>query len=291
MKPILVVGALGNVGTEIVANLMLMGQAVRATGVDAMAVTSRFGAAVEAVRFDFTDPTTFQPAFVGVERMFLMRPPAISEMRRYIFPAIDAAKRAGVRQIVFLSLIGVEKNKIVPHYKVEQHILRVGLDYTFLRPSFFMQNLSGTHRDEIRERDEILVPAGRGKTSFVDVRDIAAVAALALNRDDHINTIYELTGDTALSYDEVAAHLSAALGRPITYSAPSLLKFIRYQRLRGTVWPFVLVMAGIYTTARLGLAARVTGDVRRLLGRDPITFRQFAEDYKGCWQHSNRSVP
>jgi uncharacterized protein YbjT (DUF2867 family) len=284
MKPILVTGALGNVGAEVVKSLRSTGQAVRAVHLNAAAVIDRFGTDVEAVRFDFADPATFYQAFAGAEHMFLMRPPAISDVRRYIVPAIDAAKQAGVRHIVFLSLIGVEKNKIVPHYKIEQHILKLGMDYTFLRPSFFMQNLSTTHRDGIRERDEIFVPAGAGKTSFVDVRDIATVAALTLRGEDHINTIYELTGDEALGYAEVAARLSIVLSRPIAYNNPSLLRFIRHQRARGTRWPLVLVMAGIYTTARLGLAGRVTDDVRRVLGRDPISFRQFAEDYRAYWQ-------
>jgi uncharacterized protein YbjT (DUF2867 family) len=283
---ILVTGALGNVGAEIVQQLQGAGRLVRAAAPNAEAIGQRFGRGVEAIQFDFSKPETFGAALAGVECMFLMRPPAISDVRRYIFPAIDAAKQAGVKRIVFLSLIGVEKNRVVPHYKIEQHILRSGLLYTFLRPSFFMQNLSTTHRDEISVRSEIFVPAGRGKTSFIDVRDIAAVAALALTEDGHANQIYELTGDEALDYYQVADQLSVVLGRRITYQRPGLLNFVRRQRARGAPWPFVLVMAGIYTTARLGLAGRLTGDVRRLLGRAPISFRQYAEVYRDSWLHA-----
>ncbi|MCU0509261.1 MAG: NmrA family NAD(P)-binding protein, partial [Anaerolineae bacterium] len=99
-------------------------------------------------------------------------------MERRLHPAIDAAQAAGVKQIVFLSLMGV--NPRVPHYKVEQKILATGLPYTFVRPSFYMQNLDTFYRDDIRLRDELFVPAGGAKTSFIDVRDIGAVAAMAL---------------------------------------------------------------------------------------------------------------
>ncbi len=215
--------------------------------------------------------------------MYLIRPPAISDVKRLLFPAIDAAREAGVQQIVFLSLIGVERNRVVPHYKVEQYLLGSGVPYTFLRPSFFMQNLNTTHRAEIKEQNEIFVPAGTGKTSFIDVRDIAAVAALTLTEPGHTNRAYGLTGSEALDYYQVAAVLSEVLRRPIIYRKPSLRQFIRRQRAGGTPWPFVLVMSGIYTTARLGRAARLTDETARLLGRAPIALRRYAEDYRDCW--------
>ena len=89
---------------------------------------------------------------------------------------------AGVRHIVFLSLIGAEKNKVVPHAKIEQLLQAGPATYTLLRAGFFMQNLSTTHRRDIVENDDVFIPAGKGKTAFVDTRDLAAVAALALTQ-------------------------------------------------------------------------------------------------------------
>ena len=280
---ILVTGATGNVGAEVVRLLRQGNHPVRAAARTPSASNRRFGDGVEQVWLDFGAPESYGPTFTGVERMFLIRPPAISDVKRFLFPAIDAAKQAGVQQIVFLSLIGVERNRVVPHYKVEQYLLHSGVPYTFLRPSFFMQNLNTTHRVEIKERSEIFVPAGTGKTSFIDVRDIAAVAALTLTQPGHTNRAYSLTGSEALDYYQVAAVLSEVLHRPIIYRRPSLLQFIHRQRAGGTAWPFVLVMSGIYTTARLGLAARLTDETTRLLGRAPITLRRYAEDYRDCW--------
>lgn len=281
--PILVTGASGNVGYEVVKLLGEEGFAVRAADRRGEQQGQALAPGVEAVTFDFNKPETFGPALAGVERMFLMRPPAIADVRRRIFPAIDAAKQAGVKHIVFLSLIGVAKNRIVPHYKIEQHILASGLDYTFLRASFFMQNLNTTHRREIQERNEIFVPAGKGKTSFIDVRDIAAVAALTLTQAGHSGRAYDLTGGEALDYDQVARLFSLALGRTITYRRPSLLQFLRRQRKNGVPSSLALVMAGIYTTARLGLAGRLTEDTRRLLDRAPITLKDYIDDYRAAW--------
>ena len=77
--------------------------------------------------------------------------------------------------MVFLSILGVERIRVVPHRRVEEWLEASGLDWVFLRASYFMQNLSGVHRDDIRLRDEVFLPAGRGRTSFIDVRDVAAV--------------------------------------------------------------------------------------------------------------------
>ena len=219
---ILVTGALGNVGAEVVKALQAGGHTARAADLDVAKLRERHGDEAGAVTLDFSRPETFAPALAGVKGLFLMRPPQITDVKRYLFPFLNAAQAAGVEQVAFLSLIGVEQNRRVPHYKVEQYLRDSTLRWTFLRASFFMQNLSGTHRAEIRERGELYVPVGRGKTSFIDVRDIGAVAAAALSQTGHDNTAYDLTGPAALDYYEVAAILSEVVGRPIVYRNPSV---------------------------------------------------------------------
>lgn len=223
--PILVLGALGNVGAEVVKAVQARGAAIRAGDLSPEKVRRQFGPGTQAVAFDFHKPETFEPAFQGVTHAFIMRPPQISNIRKFILPALEVAKSAGVRHLVFLSLIGIEQNRRVPHFQVEQWMLHSGLDYTFLRCSFFMQNLNTTHRAEIRERDEIYVPVGSARTSFLDVRDIGAVAALALTQPGHENKAYDLTGGEALDYFQVADMFSAVLGRKITYKNPSPVAF------------------------------------------------------------------
>lgn len=280
---IAVTGPTGNVGAEVVRSLRAAGAPVRALSVDPERARRALGDDVEHVRLAFGDEATYAGAFQGARALFLMRPPQITDVARRIHPAIDAARAAGVRRIAFLSLQGVERNPVVPHYRIERHLRRSGVPTTMLRPSFFMQNLGTTHRDEIRDEGRIFVPAGRGRTSFVDVRDVAAVAAKALLEAGHEGRAYELTGREALGYAEVVKILTEVLGRPITYADPSPLAFWRRSRAQGTPAAFVVVMLGLYTVSRLGMAARVTPDLEELLGRPPITVRGFAEDHAEVW--------
>jgi uncharacterized protein YbjT (DUF2867 family) len=250
---------------------------------DVNKLKERFGEAVEAVRFDFTDPSTFEATFRGVKRMFYMRPPHISNIQRDMVPSMDAAKRAGVTHTVFLSLIGIESTKYVPHYKVEVYLKQINMQTTFLRCSFFMQNLNTTHRREIKERNEIFVPVGKAKTAFIDARDIGAVAAVALLEDGHAGKNYDLTGSERLDYWEVARIMSEVLGRRITYRNPNPLHFLIETMRRGTPFMFALVMMGLYTSTRFGMAEPITDEVERIIGNKPIAFRQYVLGYKDAW--------
>lgn len=192
-------------------------------------------------------------------------------------PALDVALGAGVEHMALLSLQGAERLRFVPHAQLERYLEESGAGYTFLRPSFFMQNLTTTHLPELR-RGEIYVPAGGGRTSFVDVRDVAEAGAVVLTEDGHAGRAYELTGSEALTYGEVAARFTAATGREIRYADPSPLAFFRHMRARGVATGQIVVMEAIYATARLGIAGRVTPDLARLLGRAPRTVDDFARD-------------
>lgn len=283
MTSILVIGALGNVGAEVVNQLQAQGRRVRAADMDVEKIKGRFGETVEAIHFDFSDPNTYTAAFQGVEKMFLMRPPQIADVKRYMFPAIDAAKQAGVKQVIFLSLIGIEKLKVVPHYKIEVYLRQAGLQTTFLRCSFFMQNLNTTHQQEIRERSEIFVPVGKAKTSFIDVRDIGAVAAVTLSEEGHAGKNYDLTGSEGLDYWETAEVMSEVLGRRITYRNPNPLHFFIEAIRRERPIAQALIMLLLYTATRFGIAEAVTHEVERLTGRKPISFRQYVQDYHEMW--------
>lgn len=281
--PILVIGPLGNVGAEVVKHILARGGTVRAAGIDVRRLEETFGNSVELVRFDFTDPSTYAATFQGIKKMFYMRPPHLTNIQRDMNPSMDAAKQAGVSHVVFLSLIGIENAKYVPHYKVESYLQKIGMQTTFLRCSFFMQNLNTTHRKEIKERNEIFVPVGNAKTSFIDVRDIGEVAALVLTEEGHAGKNYNLTGTEALDYWEVTRIMTEVLGRKIIYRNPNPCYFFVEIIRRGTPFMFALVQLGLYTSTRFGMAKNVTREVENVIGRKPILFRQYVIDYKDNW--------
>ncbi|MGA5716776.1 SDR family oxidoreductase [Bacillus bombysepticus] len=268
---ILVTGVTGHVGKEVVKALMQR-------NIDFQVATRKKES--KGVYFDFENPSSIKPALKRVKKLFLLRPPHLADAKKYFQPVIDAAKEVGIKHIVFLSLLGVEKNPIVPHAKIEKIIKESGIPYTFLRPSFFMQNLLSQHGDELRSEKIIEVPAGNGKTSFIDVRDIGEVAAKVLMEDGHEFKAYALTGSAALTYYEVAETISKETKENITYTNPSIFKFRKRMMQKGLKNDFIMVMIGIYTTARLGLAKKVTVDLEQLLGRKPTTLKQFIQDYK-----------
>ena len=286
---ILVTGATGTVGRHVVTTLVEEGGTdedvtVRAGVRDVARARERFGDDVEYVEFDFQRPETWGAAFADIDALFLIRPPTIGRVERHITPAIDAAARVGVEHVVFLSVLGAEKNPILPHRRIENHLRDADVSSTVLRASFFMQNLAEVHREAIAERDEIFVPAGDGETSFVDARDVGAAAAVALTEPGHENRAYDITGPAALDYATVAETFSDVLDRPIDYANPSIPTFVRRLRAEGEPLAFVLVMVGIYTTARLGFAGRVSRDVEALLGREPIPLERFVADYADAFE-------
>lgn len=271
---ILVTGATGNVGAEVVRLLLERGERVRGA---VLAGDTRLHAGAEPAVFDFEDPTTFGAALVGVDRVFLMRPPHMSDASAFE-PFLAAMRERGVRQVVFLSLVGVERNPVVPHHAIEKRLKASGLGWTMIRPSFFMQNLSTTHLADIRDHGEIVVPAGGGRTSFIDVRDIAEAAVVALTGTGHLGKAYAITGSEALTYDDCATIIAEESGRPVRYRRVSGREFARHMSALGHPRGFITVMRGIYLVARLRMAATVTDELRTLIGREPTSFRTFAAD-------------
>ena len=284
MKPkICITGATGNVGIEVVRLLLKHNIPVVAAVTNIKKAGKLLPKGTDMRRFDFTDSATYEETLKDIDTLFLIRPPQMADAKKEFLPFLQYLKKINIKKVVFLSLLGAEKNRIVPHRKIEDYIKKLGLPYTFLRPSFFMQNFNTTHRDEIKKNNELYIPAGKGKTSFIDVRDIAAVAAKVLNEPDHIGKAYSLTGNVALDYYKVAEIFSDELGRKIIYKNPSILSFILKNKKQGLPSGFIFVMVGIYSTAKLGFAAKVIDDFIQLMKRDPVSFQQYVHDYKDYW--------
>lgn len=244
---------------------------------------------VEAVTFDFRDRATWLEALRGVTSLFLLFPlPNNRDAREAIIPFVQAAERSGCTYVAYISVIGAEKARFLPHDQVEVALRDSTMTWTVLRCGFFMQNLHrsiSTHGFDIVVTGELFVPAGNGRTTFLDARDVAEVAASVLTKPDkHQDVIYTLTGREALTMTEVAQLLTIALGKPVRYTKPGVVRFARRLRRRGVGTDVIAFMAAVYTLTRLGLNATISADIEVLLGREATSMYQFLDETVWRWR-------
>lgn len=239
----------------------------------------------QAVRLDLLDASTFASAVRGCDSVFLMRPPAISDTRRTLNLFIDVARHSGVRHIVFMSVIGADQHSWIPHYATEKHLRAGPRDWTILQPSFFAQNLQGPYLKDICDDHRIYLPAGTGKVAFIDVRDIAEVAALVLCQPDgHLGQTYRLTGPSAINFETVAALLSAQLDSTVIYNNASMLGYVMHLHRQQLQWMQILVQTVLHVGLRFGQGATVTQDLPRLLGREATPLAAYIRDHALLWK-------
>ncbi|GAA4605813.1 uncharacterized protein YbjT (DUF2867 family) [Actinoplanes octamycinicus] len=282
--PILVVGATGNVGGAAARSLLAAGLPVRVAGTDLARLRSRFPG-VEAVHLDLHRPETFPAAVRGTDGLFLLRPPAIARVAPTLNALVDAVARHAPGHVVFVSVTGADTNRVVPHHRVEKHLLASPLPSTILRPGFFAQNLADAYRDDIREDNRIYLPAGRGRVAFVDTRDIGEVAATVFtDTTAHRSAGYTLTGPEALTFDAVAGLLTDALGRVIQYQPASAGGYLRHLRRQGLPLAPCLVQTVLHLGLRRGQAEQVDPTMAGLLRRTPRTMAQYIRDHREVWE-------
>ncbi|MDO5520963.1 MAG: NmrA family NAD(P)-binding protein [bacterium] len=286
MGRILITGALGNVGKYVADYAIKNNQEVTVASRNLEALKKTYGNSASCVSFDFTNPDTFDAALNDVDRVFIMRPPHLGNPAD-LKPFIEALKQSKTITLVcFLSLIGIEHNPVPPHYKIEKFIEASGLPYCHIRPSFFMQNISGIHAFEIKHFNRIVVPVGKALTSFIDAEDIGELTAKVLSEPEkHKNTKYSLTGSEAIDYYEAATILSQHLEREIIYTKPKPSMAKKYwNSVRGLDKDYVFVMGMLYMMTRLGTAKTVTTTFEEIMGKKPQSFSQFVEKNIDCWK-------
>jgi uncharacterized protein YbjT (DUF2867 family) len=277
---ILVTGATGNVGFELVKKLAAGGHRVRAFVRSRSRAQSIAFPGVEFAKGDFTNPATFPSALAGVERLFLLIPSS-AEVEPQQRNFVDMARLNKVKHIVKLSQLGADAHSPARfrryHGLVENHIRKSGVPYTFLRPNLFMQGLLN-FRPTISSQCALYAPAGNAKVSVVDARDIASVAARTLTESGHEGKAYDITGPEPLTHTQMAHQLSYALRKPVKFIdvPPHAMREV----LLGSgmaAWQADGLVEN-YEHCRRGEAAMVTSTVRDVTGREPTTFFRFAQD-------------
>ena len=277
--PILVTGATGNTGRAVVDALAERGAPVRAM-VRKEADRGKLAAGVEVIVADFDDSAAVAAALDGAERAYLVTPSseqAEEQQKRFA----DLAAKTGTRHLVVLSQLGSEEHSPVRflryHAAVEQHVRDLGIGYTFLRPNLYFQGLL-MFAGSISAQGTFFAPIGDATVSAVDVRDIAAVAAVALTEPGHEGATYTLTGPQAITHAQIAAALTTALGRTVTFTDVPPEAFAG--SIRGLLPPWqVDGLLEDYAHYRRGEAAAVSSAVAEVTGTAPRSIEQFARDY------------
>ncbi|MYL56656.1 NAD(P)H-binding protein [Virgibacillus halodenitrificans] len=278
---ILVTGFTGKVGLQVANYLMDKDIPMVCAVRNVEKAQAKFGGAYKYVNLDFSDSSTFDEALENVDRIFLMYPPG-QNLQFDIF--LEKAKDKGIKHITYLSLKDVQFMPFIHHYKMEKLIKSSEIPYTFVRAGYFMQNLNDFLCKEIKERQRIFVPAGKGKTSFIDTRDLAKISSLSLiDEVKHKNQIYVITGDEAINFFDVAKIMTEILGVKIEYTNPSVKEFKEYMSKIGQDKGFVNVVVGIHMPTKFGLAKGIKHDYEKLTGKKPTNIKKYIEDFKEFW--------
>ena len=269
---ILVLGATGTVGRLLVPELVARGERVRAASRTGQAV-----AGAEGVRFDYEDEGLVEASLGDADRVWALVPAGQLDSPRLLRPVIGAAARRGAK-VVMMTAMGADADEAIPYRQAERMLEASGSPWAVLRPNWFMDNFGSYWIEGVR-RGEIALPAGDGRTSFIDARDIALSAVGALTSDRGDGQAWNLTGPEALTYAEAAEVLSKATGRPIAYRPIDDAAFVASMTGAGMPADYAGFLAAILGAVRAGQAAEVTGAVEHLAGRPPRDLRAHARDH------------
>lgn len=276
MSRILIVGASGTVGSE-------LKRLLQARGHDVVAATSRTPTAPDQVQLNVATRSGLEAAFERADRAFLMAPPGFARQDEVLVPLIETAQARGLEKVVLMTALGANADEATPMRRAERRLQAAGLPWNVIRPNWFMQNFNTFWLPGILGQGRIALPVGQAKGSFIDARDIAAVAAELLQRSDLDGQELDLTGPEALDHDEVAAILSRETGRAIRFEDITPAQMLDGLLTAGLPRDYAEFMVLILGYFKAGYAAHTTTTVADVLGRPGGRFEQYARDYRAAW--------
>lgn len=281
---ILVTGATSPVGREVVRQLRAAGASVMAGTRHPPRAPQLLGADVDVIELDYRVPATFDAAVEWADLLFLQPPAFEPDAHETLKPLLDWAVQAGTKRVVLVSAMGMEVREDLPIRRLERHVASLGVEYTILRPNFYMQSFGeGFLGERIRRTRRFQMPVGKAQVSLVDGRDVAAVAVEALMDAAHHGKAYTLTGPEPLTHDDVANRISSVIGQDVSFESCSDDEMLGW--LTGSGWPRDVagVVIAMYQAVRGGVRAEPSGDIEKVLGRPPTDFEAFAKDCAHLW--------
>lgn len=276
MSQTLIIGSSGTVGTELAKILKSKGQSI-------VLATSKKELKPGQVHLNLLNHEGLEKAFENVDRLFMLSPPGHTNQHQLLIPIIEMAKKKKVKKVVLMTAMGANAVEEAPFRQVEIHLEKSGLNYNIIRPNWFMQNFNSFWIHGINNDGKIYLPVAKAKGSFIDARDIAAVAAELLLSDKFNNKDFDLTGTDVINHDQVADILSNVTGRKIAYQEiepATMLKSLLGAGLPNDYANFMLMILDFF---KQGYSEHTTDAVEKITGRKPISFKKYAEDYKASW--------
>ena len=273
---ILITGATGNIGRELIPILLGYKQPIRVFVRDERKV-AHLDPRIERAVGDLEKPESLQAALKGIDRIFL-----VTYETHHDINVLHAAKRADVRSIVKLSTLEANRPYLMVgawHREREKLIEASGLGWTFLRPGMFMSNSIEWWANTIKAQGKVYFPGKKGQVAPVSPRDIAAVAAAALAQPGHDRQVYELTGPELLTIDDMARIIGAVLGKPVKYVNVPLLAARLQMLMFGMDRTLVKALMQVASELRSNKAALLTKTIEQVTGHPPQTFETWCREH------------
>lgn len=269
---IFVTGATGQLGRHVIAGLKAEGATVVA-GARNLEKAADLG--VEVREADYDRPETLEAALSGAEQVLLISASEPGKRLPQHQAVIDAAKKAGVRHLVYTSVLHADTTELVlaPEHKATEAAIRAaGIPFTFLRNGWYHEN----YADSIKAAaatGELVGASGDGRVASAARKDFADAAVAVLTGEGHEGAVYELTGDTAWSFPELAAEIADAAGRPVGYKDLSPEDFTEHLVAQGTPAEVAGFVAALEKNTAAGTLGHTPGDLAKLIGRPTTPVR------------------
>ncbi len=271
---ILVTASTGNIGLPLSKALHEKEIPFTAATRDAEKAFEQFGFKTETTHLDFKDPAGFSKALQGVETLFLCGPSATPGAEKLLVPLVEKAIDGGVKNFVF----------IASYPSIMSMIENSGRDYTFLRGNFFMQNFEMYQKEDIREKQQLFLPTGKGKAPFVDTHDIGLVAAEVIENPSKFSkkTIY-LTGPETIDLHQAADIFSDVLGKDIIFKEPDDQNYREEMERRGFSKAYIDAMIAVFGKIKKGQVAQTSDSIEKILDRKPTSLKNYIERNKSVF--------